>query len=209
VRLDGRLSKEFTVERGVSHITCPITSSQFLLVMDPLLKQLQASGMGLPVNEFYAGRFLHMDDSRTLEIGEASLKAQVALVNEFANTNFLKLNLSKCKIVVFSRDQRVTLHTCDVDGSVLPVGDVWKRLGYWWEGDLLATGTVEENIKKAWRAFFHYGSIGVFQGDLNPMSCCSVLEMCVMPVLLYGGENWILTDGLMEKLEKFQAELAN
>ena len=29
-----------------------------------------------------------------------------------------------------------------------------------------------------------------------------------MPVLLYGCENWILTDGLMEKLEKFQAELA-
>jgi len=37
---------------------------------------------------------------------------------------------------------------------------------------------------------------------------CSVLETCVMPVLLYGCENWILMDGLMEKLEKFQAELA-
>ena len=58
------------------------------------------------------------------------------------------------------------------------------------------------------RAFFHYGSIGVFQGDLSPLSCRSVLETCVMPVLLYGCENWILTDGLMEKLEKFQAELA-
>jgi len=37
------------------------------------------------------------------------------------------------------------------------------------------------------------------------MSSCSVLETCD-PVLLYGYENWILTDGLMEKLEKFQAE---
>jgi len=29
-----------------------------------------------------------------------------------------------------------------------------------------------------------------------------------MPVLLYGCENWILTNGLMEELEKFRAELA-
>ena len=28
-----------------------------------------------------------------------------------------------------------------------------------------------------------------------------------MPVLLYGSENWILTDALVDKLEAFQAEL--
>jgi len=74
--------------------------------------------MGLSVNEFYAGGFLHADDIKTLVISEASLEAQVA------NTNFLKLNLSKCEIVVFSRDRRVKLPTCEVDSSVLPVGDI-------------------------------------------------------------------------------------
>ena len=69
------------------------------------------------------------DDIRTLATSEASLEAQVALVNEFASTNFLKLNLSKCEIVVFSRDRRVTLPTCEVDGFVLPVGDVGQCLG--------------------------------------------------------------------------------
>ena len=91
--------------------------------------------------------------------------------------------------------------TCEVDGSVLPPGEAGKCLGYWWER------TVEENIKKAQRAFFHYGSISVFQGDLSPLSCRSVLETCVMPVLLYGSENWILTEGLVAKLEAFRAEL--
>ena len=41
-------------------------------------------------------------------------------------------------------------------------------------------------------------SIGVFQGDLSPLSCHSVLKTCVF--LLYESENWILTDGLMAKL---------
>ena len=48
---------------------------------------------------------------------------------------------------------------------------------------------VEEGIKKARRSFFHYGAIGDFQGDLNPLSSCAVVESCVMPVLLYGCES--------------------
>ena len=53
---------------------------------------------------------------------------------------------------------------------------------------------MEENIRKAHCAFFHFGSIGVFQGDISPMSSKEVIESCVMPVLFYGSENWILTD---------------
>lgn len=113
--------------------------------MDPLLRQLWASGMGLSANEFYAGGFLHTDDIRTLATSEASLEAQVALINECANMNFLKLNLSECEIVVFNRDWKVTLLTCEIDGSVLSVG---KCLGYWWEGDLLATRVVRKISKR-------------------------------------------------------------
>ena len=54
---------------------------------------------------------------------------------------------------------------------------------------MLATRTITENIKKARRAFFAYGSIGAFQGDLSPLSSRSVVETCVMPVLLFGSEN--------------------
>ena len=43
-------------------------------------------------------------------------------------------------------------------------------------------------------AFFHYDSLGSFQGDINPLSTRSVIDTCVMPVLMYGCENWILTD---------------
>ena len=60
-------------------------------------------------------------------------------------------------------------------------------MGFWWKRDLLATRCVDENIKKARRAFFSFGSIGpgVFQGSHNSLSLVSVIETCVMPVLLY------------------------
>ena len=72
----------------------------------------------------------------------------------------------------------------------------------------MAAKSVEENIVKARRAFFLYGSIGAFQGDISPLSSRSVLESCVMPILLFGSENWVVTEGLIEKLEAFQGELA-
>ena len=31
-----------------------------------------------------------------------------------------------------------------------------------------------------------FGSIGVYHGDLSPLSSWSVVEVCVMPFLMYG-----------------------
>ena len=53
-----------------------------------------------------------------------------------------------------------------------------------------------------------YGSIGAFQGDLNPLSSKSIIDTCVMPILLFGSENWILSDTLLCKLEAFLGELS-
>ena len=163
--------------------------------------------MGISVNNFYAGRFLHVDDIRTLATSEAFLKCQVEFVEKFTYQNLLKLNVSKCEIVLFSKQQSCTLPVCDVDGSIMPAGDVGKCLGYWWKGDLSASRSVEENIQKTCHAFFHFSSIGDFQSDISPLSSREVIKSCMMPVLLYGSENWTLTDALIEKLEAFQGEL--
>ena len=58
-------------------------------------------------------------------------------------------------------------------------------------------------MRKQW----NYGSIGVFQGDISPLSSSSVIECCVMPILMYGSENWVFTEALIDKLEAFQGEL--
>lgn len=149
VKLEGRLSDNFSVERGVKQGSV-LSPALFLLVMDPLLRQLQVSGVGLSINNFYAGGFLHADDIRTLATSEASLRHQIELVKVFADQNLLKLNISNCELVLFSKQaSSSTLPVCEVDGSVLPAGDTRKCLGYWWKGDLSASRSVEENILKA------------------------------------------------------------
>ena len=96
---------------------------------------------------------------------------------------------------------------CSIDGELIPAGDVGKCLGYWWREDLMATRAVEENMKKAQKSFFLYDGIGVFLGDLNPLSSRSVVEVCVMPILLYGCKNWRVSEKLLRQLEPFQGEM--
>ena len=73
---------------------------------------------------------------------------------------------------------------------------------------MLASRCISENINKARKAFFGYGSIDAFQGSLSPISSVSIIETCILPFLLYGAENWILTPVLIDRLESFQGELA-
>ena len=96
--------------------------------MDPLLWVLKASGLGLSVNNFYAGGFLHADDIRTLAASTNSLEAQVPIVKDFANENFLKLNIQNVRLCFLAA--HVLMVNPEVNGSLIPVNDVEKCLGF-------------------------------------------------------------------------------
>ena len=87
---------------------------------------------------------------------------------------------------VFASDSHASHPECKIAEQAISVGSEGKCLGYWWQGNLMANRAVEEDIKKARRSFFHFGAIGVFQGDLSLLSSRADVS-CVMPVLLYGG----------------------
>ena len=72
-------------------------------------------------------------------------------------------------------------------------------VGHSWR--FLALHALEANIQKARRPFLNFGSIGTFQEILVTRL---VVETCVVPVLIYGCENWILTERILEHLELVQ-----
>ena len=119
IRLGQHLSTPFALERGVRQGSI---LSPFLLVMDPLLRQLQSLSIGASVNNMIAGGFLHADDIRTLANNSSSMEAQIATVRRFANDNFLTLNTSKCEIVFFEKFVGKTHRNTDVD---FPRGNAW------------------------------------------------------------------------------------
>uniref|UniRef100_A0A1X7TBW4 Reverse transcriptase domain-containing protein n=1 Tax=Amphimedon queenslandica TaxID=400682 RepID=A0A1X7TBW4_AMPQE len=103
---------------------------------------------------------------------------------------------------------RSNLHLTWVSvGCASHADDIPKCLGVWWSHDLSSRKSIEENIKKARRAFFALGAMNVYDGKCIPLTSLSVFNAFVLPILLYGCETWFLTDPLLNLLDKFQAEV--
>lgn len=208
VRLGQHISPPFVLGRGVRQGSI-LSPALFLLVMDPLLRQLQSLSIGTSVNNMYTGGFLHADDIRTLAPTISTLEEQISTVQKFTDDNFLKLNASKCEIVAFKKatsrpkEERIIVGEC----SFPMVGEA-TCLGYLWKEDLSSTQAVQNRVQKARKAYFQFGSIYAFQSKLSPISCCSIVEACVLPILLYGVENWVMSPESLCILESFQGEIA-
>ena len=71
--------------------------------MDPLLMQLESSGLGLSIKN-YMGGFLHADHSTSAESLQEKLQT-------FAVKHFLKLNIQKCEVVVFTANHQEGVYT--------------------------------------------------------------------------------------------------
>ena len=97
---------------------------------------------------------------------------------------------------------QLTSHNSTV--STLPQA---KCLGFMWASTLSAKSGIEQNINRARKEFFAFGSICCFLGYSNPLSAREIVEICLIPTLLYSAENWILDDISLNLLERFQAEL--
>ena len=193
VKVEDRLSNAFPVQRGVRQGSI-LSPTMFLLVMDPLLKKLEMESLGLKINDLYVGGLLMLTNSTS------SLNAQLEAVSSFTTENFLQLNLSKCEIVSFSRQSNCAQPQVSLDGATLQCKDVAKCLVYVWNSTLSSKPMIEHNITKARRFFFANGSIGAYQGNISPLSCRSVIETCVMLILLYGCESWSLCDSSLKAL---------
>ena len=130
VHVDGLSSTPSPVERGVCQGSI-LSPTLFNIVMDPLLRSLEASGLGLSVNNLYGGAYLHADDIRTLATSVSSLQAQISEVLNFASNNFLQLNPNKCEIVSFAQHNHVDDPVCEIEIYFQPVvqPSAWATYG--------------------------------------------------------------------------------
>ena len=169
--------------------------------------ELRSQNAGLSVLGTFVGGAAHADDLRTIATTKNTIATQVNIIDNFTSKHSLRLNQAKTEIVKITLQpnqfEKVAINHLNTI-TTLPAA---KCLGVWWSHNLSALRSVQENIIKARKAFFAFGSIQAFQGNLNPLSAISVFESCVLPILLYGCETWLLDSSTIQLLERFQLKL--
>ncbi len=160
VKVNGRLS--WWAERGTSGLR--LSPTLFLLVIDPLLKKLEADTLGPKIDD-HAGAFAHADDVRTVAVKPPSAPV------------------------------------CTISGNEILPSDSAKCLGHGYFLWKIHHRSDQESTGCLLLVWCYWCIPRQSQSSLR-------IESCVMPVLLYNCENWLLTKyALLDKLERFQAEL--
>ena len=177
----------------------------FNLIMDPLLSTLSSRSLGISINSLFLRVFAHAYDLRTIASNIEDTTDQAMFVNNFVKSRGLRLCPEKCALVTSNKYLTTSCLMVDNETS-LPIEKSVKCLGVLWDNSTSSKACVNERIQKARAAFFANGQLGAFQGLLNPLSSRSIIESCIIPILLYGSENWVLNYSLLEALESFQAE---
>ena len=153
VRVGGNTSSPFSIHRGVRQgsVLSPVL---FLLVMDPVLLELQSQSCGLTISGLFLGALSHTDD-----IHLTDCKHQISTVNAFATTRGLVLSAEKCEAVVSPSvpTNRTSIRANDVE---IPISQSARCLGAWWSSHS-SSKWIDNNIKKGRGAFFSRGS-GIF-----------------------------------------------
>ena len=145
--------------------------------------------------EGFSSTLVHADDVRSIAPTIRSITQQATEINSFVSNVGLSLNISKLDLIQFSQTPKDPIRTT-ICNQVLHTKKSVRCLGTLWSVDLSAKDSVKININKARRAFFGLGSIGVFHGKLNSLSGSSIFDTCIVPILLFGCETWILDSSI-------------
>ena len=204
VKVNGKLPPMFTIESGVlqGSVLSPVL---FLLVMDPLLHTLENSNLGPYISNIYAGAFAHADHLCTITSSQIILQQQIKTVQTFAEENGMIFNPD---VLLVASSKPVSTVPC--------IKNCLARVGI-----QSSSESSYGSESKEGSPCFLYCHIYCFCGRKVPgppvpktfsmmlyrEGLISQDANSVIPILLYGCENWILTDPLLDHLEAFQAEM--
>ncbi len=209
IRINSSLSDPFLIARGVKQGSVP-SPILFLTVLDSLLLTLKEKNARLSILGSFVGAATHADDLRTIAPSTTTIAEQANIIDAFTKEYHLSINTQKTEIVKISlcrpdpEDIHLRLHCLHHSTRQISRGLVEPQ-------PLCPTISSRKCYLlffiKARKAFFAFGRIEAFQGHLNPLSANSIYESCVIPLLLYGSDTWLLDSTTIHLLDRFQNEI--
>ena len=147
--------------------------------------------LGDDVLEMYIRLYILLYADDTIVLAESPQQLQQALnaVKDYCEKNFLKINLTKTKVTVFSRGKIRNIPEFYYGNEQVEVVDDYVYLGVKFNYNGSFTKAIDKQIDQARKAMF--SMITKARRLLLPLDIqIDIFDKMVLPILLYGSEVW-------------------
>ena len=195
-------TEDFRIEKGVRQGDC-LSPILFTSVLEDVFKTLEWEEKGLRINGEYISHLRFADDIVLFGANGEELASRLQELNTAGRKIGLRINLSKTKVMYNSFAAQAPIKLEDI-----PL-DVCSE--YTYLGQLVTTGEksrineVNRRIKLGWSAF---GRNSHILKSKMPMELKrKVFNQCILPILTYGSETWILNAAITQRLQTTQRSM--
>ena len=208
VRLRGVYSDWYPMQCGI-HQGGYLSLLKYAAFIDPLLREVQESGVGCQIDNIPVCPLGYADDMATACPSRLKLDESLRISNSFAMKWEYRYNAKKSAIMIYGekphehkkgRKYRTFRLGKDKVQETIEYDHVGVKNCLF--GDF--SSRVEERISKGRRSFNSILNSGVKRNGLSMSVISSLFWTIVVPIVTYGSEVWVLKGEETDSLRKFQ-----
>ena len=208
VRIGGTMSDWYRMQCGI-HQGGFLSLLKYTAFIDPLIRSLEASGLGCQVVGIPTSPVGYADDMAACSLSKQKLDRSLELVTEYSNKWRYSYNASKSAIMVYGENVREMKNGKKHRSFTLCKKKVKETESYDHVGikNCLFNNyrpRTDERISKGRRAFNAVTSVGIKKKGISMRVCSSLFWSIIAPITTYGCEIWVLRGDEIEMLRKFQ-----
>ncbi|KAK3088432.1 hypothetical protein FSP39_019152 [Pinctada imbricata] len=208
VKWNGQFSNSFMLTQGVRQ-GGTLSSDFYKLYVNTLLDRIQNTGIGGHIGDINCAAPTCEDDMSQLSTKESELQILCNVAENYSVMEHYELQPAKSVILPVNTsgkksDSGHTSFEWKLKDTSVPIANEAVHVGITRNVKGNCESTIQNNIQKARRTLYSLMSSGMHgENGLDPKSCIHLLNVYVMPVLLYGLEILLPSDYHCQPLEIF------
>ena len=203
VSWQGETSEAFQIHQGVIKQGGKLSPLAYKIFINDLLLQLEDSPQCLRIGPTLIVCPTIADDVLLLSSNNAQELLHV--VNNYTNMNRYSLNAGKSAVVRYHGKNTDDEETISLNDTPLPMCSETTHLGIL-QGNTASLNKIraEQNVDRARRTMYSLLGTGLHGCEgMNPITAAHIVNIYVMPRLIYGAETWCKATRHLDSIKKF------
>jgi hypothetical protein len=194
-------SDPFRIEKGVRQGDT-ISPKLFTATLEEAFRKIDWTGFGISINNGPLTNLRYADDVAIIGKNGSDVQAAVTKVNEETQQVGLKMNIGKCAVMF---NEFCSKRPVEIEGETIKEVDKFVYLGQEINAKGDFNGEISRRIQLSWAAFNKFRNLFISRLPLCLKK--KLFNQCILPVMTYGCQTWVLTKAQLRRLQVTQRKM--